>query len=342
MSDELRMLEQTLAELFAAEAEDGADAAALWTTLEDAGLTLAGVPEAAGGSGGGAEEAAAVIRAAARVAAPGPLAETGLLAGWLLAEAGHTVPDGMLGATAGDGISLRPDGDGWLLDGVVQRVPHGRDLTALAVLAGGQVALVPGTALTVAAEGANIAGEPRDDLRLAAVRLPAAAVRPAPAHVTADALALRGAVARAVALSGALERVLELTVTYAGEREQFGRPIGKFQAIQQDIAILAGEVAAARAAADAAVERPDDLLRVATAKLRAGDAATRAAEIAHQVHGAIGYTEEHRLHRFTLRLWAWRDEHGSEELWAARLGRCVAAAGADGLWHLLTDTTEEQ
>jgi acyl-CoA dehydrogenase len=283
-----------------------------------------------------------VIRAAARVAAPGPLAETGLLAGWLLAEAGHTVPDGMLGATAGDGISLRPDGDGWLLDGVVQRVPHGRDLTALAVLAGGQVALVPGTALTVAAEGANIAGEPRDDLRLAAVRLPAAAVRPAPAHVTADALALRGAVARAVALSGALERVLELTVTYAGEREQFGRPIGKFQAIQQDIAILAGEVAAARAAADAAVERPDDLLRVATAKLRAGDAATRAAEIAHQVHGAIGYTEEHRLHRFTLRLWAWRDEHGSEELWAARLGRCVAAAGADGLWHLLTDTTEEQ
>ena len=342
MSDELRMLEQTLGELFAAEAGDGVEAAALWSILEEAGLTLAGVPEAAGGSGGGAEEAAAVIRAAARAAAPGPLAETGLLAGWLLAEAGHAVPAGMLGAVAGNGISLRPDGDGWVLEGAAPRVPHGRELAALAVLAGGHVALVPGTAPVVVAEGANLAGEPRDDLRLAALRLPASAVREVPPGLTADDLALRGAVARAVALSGALERVLELTVTYAGEREQFGRPIGKFQAIQQDIAILAGEVAAARAAADAAVEQPGDLLRVATAKLRAGDATTRAAEIAHQVHGAIGYTEEHRLHRFTLRLWAWRDEHGSEELWAARLGRQAAAAGGDRLWHLLTDTTEGQ
>ncbi len=84
---------------------------------------------------------------------------------------------------------------------------------------------------------------------------------------------------------------------------------------------------------DAAVERPD-LLRVASAKIRAGEAATRAAEIAHQVHGAIGYTEEHQLHRFTLRLWAWRDEFGSETEWASWVGAAVARIGGEGLWRI--------
>ncbi len=337
---ELKLLEETLAELFARELKDGADPAAMWQRLEEAGLTLAGVPEEAGGGGGGLDEATLVVRVAARHAAPGPIAETGLLAGWLLAAAGLAVPEGPLTAAAGGSLALRRDGDGWLLDGAAPRVPWARAVERIAVLAGGQVALVPVQQATLSLS-ANLAGEPRDDVAFDGVRIDAAQVGAVGDRIDAEAFHRRGALARAAAIAGALERVLELTVQYSGERVQFGRPIGRFQAVQQEIALLAGEVMAARAAVDAAVERPD-LLRVASAKIRAGEAATRAAEIAHQVHGALGYTEEHRLHHFTLRLWAWRDEFGSEEQWARALGEQVAAGGGDGLWLLLTTTEEEQ
>ena len=140
-------------------------------------------------------------------------------------------------------------------------------------------------------------------------------------------------------MAGALERTLEYALTYANERVQFGRPIGKFQAIQHLLAVLAGHVAASSAAADAAVEAsetaPDEFM-VAVAKARIGEAAGKSAEIAHQVHGAMGYTREHNLHYVTRRLWAWRDEFGNETHWQVKLGRMVAAKGADALWPTLT------
>jgi alkylation response protein AidB-like acyl-CoA dehydrogenase len=77
-------------------------------------------------------------------------------------------------------------------------------------------------------------------------------------------------------------------------------------------------------------------LALAAAKIRAGEAAGAVAEIAHQVHGAIGFTEEHSLHYLTRRLWSWRDEFGHEGFWAAELGRRVAEAGPDQLWPLIT------
>ena len=120
---------------------------------------------------------------------------------------------------------------------------------------------------------------------------------------------------------------------------QFGRPIGRFQAIQQNLAVLAGQAAAATAAAEAAIEvavRDLGSPLVAAAKIRTGEAAGIGASIAHQVHGAIGFTQEHRLHYSTRRLWSWRDEFGNEAYWARRLGGVVAAAGADRLWHGIT------
>jgi len=103
---------------------------------------------------------------------------------------------------------------------------------------------------------------------------------------------------------------------------------------------LAGEVAAASAAADAAAEAcsGEDIAvgQVAIAKVRGGEAAGTGAAIAHQVHGAMGFTYEHSLHQATRRLWAWREEFGNEAVWARRLGRMVAAHGADGLWPFIT------
>jgi acyl-CoA dehydrogenase len=128
-------------------------------------------------------------------------------------------------------------------------------------------------------------------------------------------------------------------VQYAQDRVQFGRPIAKFQAIQHNLAVLASQAAAAGAAAEIAAEAVADGIRIpaiAAAKTRAGEAAGIGAGIAHQVHGAIGFTYEHRLHFFTKRLWAWRDEYGSESEWSGRLGQHMAAAGADRLWAEIT------
>lgn len=146
----------------------------------------------------------------------------------------------------------------------------------------------------------------------------------------------RGALMRAIQLVGAMERVRDLTVAYAAERRQFGQPLNRFQAVQQELADLAGQVALAAAAVDAAVADPLAPKQVAAAKVVAGAAAGRVAAIAHQVHGAIGFTREHRLHRWTTRLWAWRDEFGTEPAWAEALGDLVARAGADRLWEVVT------
>ncbi|GAA2579891.1 acyl-CoA dehydrogenase family protein [Actinomadura fulvescens] len=281
-----------------------------WPALEEAGLTGIGVPEDAGGSGGTLAEAAAVLRIAAYHAAPVPLAETAWLAGPLLASAGLPLPAGPLTAVVGE----------------PRRVPYARSARRLVVLDAGRVSVFD-LARAGITPGANLAGEPRDDVSLASVRPEATA----PTSLTAADVRLRGALARAVQLTGAARRALDLTVRYAGEREQFGRPIGRFQAVQQQLAELAGEVAVADVAVRAAVGTPDDPVAVAAAKANASRAAGTVAAIAHQIHGAIGVTEEHELRRATLRLWSWREEYGDEHHWAGVLGELDT-----GPWSLVT------
>ena len=139
-------------------------------------------------------------------------------------------------------------------------------------------------------------------------------------------------------MAGGLEAILALATRYATERRQFGKPIGQFQAIQQGLAVLAGHAAAAgMAAANAfrAADRRDPWFETAVAKARVGEAAGIGASIAHQVHGAIGFTYEHQLQFVTRRLWSWRAEFGGESEWATLLGRSVAERGAETLWPFL-------
>jgi acyl-CoA dehydrogenase len=188
-----------------------------------------------------------------------------------------------------------------------------------------------------------MAGEPRDTYEFAGLGLSGNEVAPAAPGIDQAALYRRGALARAMMMAGAMERALDTAVNYAQERKQFGRPISKFQAVQQNLAVMAGQVAAAGAAADAGCEALsiDDPAKqeflVAIAKTRVGDAATLASEIAHQVHGAIGFTKEYSLQLSTRRLWSWRDEFGGEAEWAAKVGAYVCAGGADALWPTLTE-----
>ena len=150
------------------------------------------------------------------------------------------------------------------------------------------------------------------------------------------------ALARAAMMRGALEHMLTLTVDYANTRVQFGKPLAKQQVIQHQLALMAEEVAAAGVAVDYATRSfalPDAEARwqsVAAAKIRAGEAAGIAAATAHQVHGAIGFTQEYQLQRYSRRVWTWRNEFGTEAEWSLLLGQRLSAAHAPPLWHTLT------
>jgi len=206
------------------------------------------------------------------------------------------------------------------------------------VLAGGSVALVETAACRVG-DGLSLASEPSNTVTFDRVTPLASA----PAGIDQTALMLMGCVVRAVETAGALEAVLDMSVRYANERVAFERPIATFQAVQHNLARLAGEVSAAMTAAHSAAdaiaraETFDDaiFLEATAAKIRSAEAAQEGAAIAHQVHGAIGFTSEHILHRYTLRMLAWRDDFGNESHWAAALGNKIAARGADEFWPLV-------
>lgn len=318
-------------------AEAGVFPQALWNAVTEAGFTAALLPEAAGGFGATTAEAMQLVRVAAEHAAPIPLAET-MLAGGLLARAGLAVPQGVLAVAPvrrSEALTLQREGSGWRLRGVATRVPWGRNAAAMAVWANGMAACVPAAGLVVEHD-ANLAGEPRDRVSFDVV-VPSAAA--APAEMSFEAWRAAGAAMRTVQMAGALARVLAVTVSYVQTRVQFGRPIGKFQAIQQNLAVMAGQAAAAVAAADMATRALDaglPTLTIGAAKARAGEAASVAAGLAHQAHGAIGFTQEYALHDLTRRLWSWRDEFGNEAEWNAMVGRAALTAGADGLWPALT------
>lgn len=325
-------------------AEAGTLDAALWQAVVDGGFPLLLATEAAGGFAQTWSTAFAVLRGLGYWQVPLPLAET-MLAAQLASAAGLPVPDGPLTVIEqGCGNTLQLQG-GQRLSGVAHHVPWARHAQAAVVsLADGRVALLdlngtPGVSLQPHTGTANL---PRDSLVLHDAPLQALAANPL---ALARPVWTLGAVARCAMMVGALESALEQAVRYAGERVQFGKPIGRNQALQQNLALMAGDVAAARvaalvAAADApSASRPDTRctpFSAAVAKVRCGEAATRGTGIAHQVHGAIGFTQEHALHFATRALWTWREDFGTDADWAAELGRAAIQARAAGFWPALT------
>jgi acyl-CoA dehydrogenase len=357
----------TPARVAAAAAGSGWDAG-LWQALAETGLTLAGSPEEAGGSGGDLGAAADIAAAAGAAAAPVPLAET-LASGMLLGRAGLAIPSGPLTVAVASGPGAAPGPGGAPGPGVrLRRVPYGRLATTVAAGPGGSggsgwdgdwLAVIAPTGRGGTGRGGtgrggtgrggtgrNLAGEPRDEVILAGD----AEVHDVPAGTAEYARGLLR-LFRSLLIAGAAQRALDLTVTYVQEREQFGRPLARFPTVQQELARMAGEVALIGAATQAAVaaEGPaadgpagagEGVSAVMAAKAQASSGAGVVAAIAHQLHGAIGTTQEHRLRLTTTRLWSWRDEDGSEAECCAELGRAAlaagAGAGAGGLWPWLS------
>jgi acyl-CoA dehydrogenase len=323
--------------------EQGGWPSDLWTALEQSGVPQACVASEQGGADLPFADAMTALRRSAYHGLPVPLAES-MLATRLLRAAGLPVPPGVLtvqACHAQDDLQIQGDGETWWLQGHAHRVPwltHAHHWVVTAQHEGRDcVAVLERSAWSEmsATTRHNLAGEPRTQMELQR----AAVLHMAPLSDAGERLLLEGALMRSVQMAGALQRALDNSIQYANERVQFGRPIGKFQAVQHMLAVLAGHVAASSAAVDAVVgasqEMPHALL-TAIAKARVGEAASKGTEIAHQVHGAMGFTREHHLHHVTRRLWAWRDEFGNESIWQTRLGRWVTQHGADQLWPLLT------
>ena len=316
-------------------AAEGGQDSALWSLLEDSGLTLVGVSEDRGGSGGTLHDYAAIVKAVGRHGAPVPLADSLTAANTIGGLTDLEVPAGPLAYAV------------HRVGAPALRIPWGGAAGHVVIItatidgsAPAGLAVVSAADLVVTGRGDNYPGEPWLEIDAAAVAGGVAVDQPL-RFVDARA---SGALARALQMAGACQRVVDLSVQYVMEREQFGKPIGKFQILQHYLAEMAGEAAAAEAAADNAVDviasgagRLEVTDAVAAAKAYAGRAVGTINRLALQIHGAIGYTDEHRLQYWTRRLWAWRDEYGTESEWAAHLGRSMAAAGGAALWPRLTN-----
>ena len=311
--------------------------------LEELGVAEAMVAEELGGSGLLPADLLPTLRVLGRFLAFVPTAER-VFARWLSSLVGAPTPfDVVAGHATAEFVRTT---DGTRLRGIAQRVPWDGGVSTVAVTiseaAGNNTMLLP---IDLSSEqklsvtiGHTLAGEARATVEFDA-REPESAGRIE--GLTGDGFLALGAAIRCQLIAGALARVLELTVRYVGERKQFGRSLGQFQAIQHQVASMAGEVAAAQAGADAAAAGfgvPPDIQAIAAGKIRCGEAAGKVAALAHQIHGAMGYAAEHPLHRLTKQLWTWREEWGSESYWARVLGRAVMAR-AD-VWSSLAPVAE--
>jgi len=323
-------------------AENGMLDQPLWSEIETAGLSTATFTEEQGGIALPLGAALSLARTSGEFTVPAPLVEA-LIAGRMLAASGLPAPAGIL--TVGpvlkdDRLTLARRGTQWVLSGTLRRIPWGRHAAAIVAVAseedGGPrtVVIAP---QKVAREDRNWANEPRDRFEFSELLLADGQVGSKGKGVDVRALHFEGALFRAAQIVGALDRTMSITLQHARDRVQFGRPVASFQAVQQQLAELACQVAAAAAALDGAITADGGMFAIAAAKARIGEGATEATAIAHRICAAMGFSHEHPLHRSTRRAWSWRDEFGTEVDWARWLGDIVAARGGAGVWPLLTD-----
>ncbi|MFL6623564.1 MAG: acyl-CoA dehydrogenase family protein [Sulfurifustaceae bacterium] len=302
--------------------ESGASAADLWRALHESGFMDALVPEPKGGSGLSLREAFPVLFAAGKYAVPVPFAPT-LMARALLAHAEQPMPEGPI--TIADAVQQK--------DGAIAcaRVPYGRVAQwALVQIGATSLTLLPIRDADVTPTGVHASLEA--DLRWTKA--------PAAAHFEAPIAArVVGACVYAAQLAGAMQRILDITVRYANERVQFGRPIAKFQAIQHHLSVIAEQTFAARMAAEMSCRNhthfPDTAL-AAVGKARASEAAVTVAALGHAVHGAIGFTDEYELQLHTRRLYEWRLAYGSDTYWNERIGAELLRGNATALDFIRT------
>jgi acyl-CoA dehydrogenase len=343
MANELEhVLGAGLVRLFARHGAHAAKAPAqwhgeLWDSLVEMGITAMLANEARGGASATWSEVFWVLQLAGQHFIPLPIAEN-MVAGKILESAGIAMPKGFCGVAAYHSGQWTFEGSVARFTGDLIGVPWGRyaDHIACSIADGNSFRVcMLSRADSRISEASNPAGEPRDRMTFVG------GVAVSGLSDAAEASHLRDfcALARIAQIAGCMAAALERCVSYSGQRHQFGRPLSQFQAVQQQLAVLTGETAAVICAARAAFRAADSRepgFQIAAAKLRANGAIGIATAIAHQIHGALGYTEECGLQLATGRLWSWRTEFGNDRYWSERLGAAVAHRGSDVFWADLT------
>ncbi|MEG0471127.1 MAG: acyl-CoA dehydrogenase family protein [Solibacillus sp.] len=319
--------------------EQGKWASDLWNLLEENGMTIVATSEENGGAGGDLEDLLNIVRLTGQYAAPIPFTET-TFANYLLEQTNLQVVDGLATYMLSANQAFRiVDGK---LTGEMVHVPwarHTKHFVTLATSAEGIHLVEIELSQAEITHGANLASEPRDT-----VKFQNALVSQLSAALSVDEISAMTTLETAFQLArmtGAIDKINDLTVQYTKEREQFGRPIHRFQLVQQHIVNLAGETAIALAAfnniTDALLNNSQNN-EVAYARIRFEEAIQAVTTISHQVHAAIGTTHEHALHQYTRRLWAWRDEGASISYWTDVVATQLLENSGDRLWNYLTDT----
>lgn len=319
-----------------------------WRAAVNAGWFDVLLPESDGGLGLGLSELGGVVRAVGEHLFPGPVADHAAALPLLVGSAPGQARERLLASISGrrttvlvDGAAAdgsagdRPRLAGARLSGRVDLVRFGALADDLVVVADGGGADPAVVLLSASTDGVSVSEQESIDpvTRYSTVALDAAPVdhpltAPAQAAATIRHLRADARLLAAAESTGCCRRLLDQSVAYALERQQFGRPIGTFQAIQHLLADLAASVLLLEAATAAALHRVDTEpgqrealsweLKALTSWL-----GRTVAEGALQVHGGIGFTIEHDVHRGVEHVLALQGLHGDERGLARDLGRAL-------------------
>jgi acyl-CoA dehydrogenase len=342
MSDVSDALDDLVRDLASdAYAHSDGEHADVWPEMIELGLSTVGIAEDDGGSGGTMVEAIDLAFALGRHALSTPYVEHSSA---VVAAGAHALRGSNLATVALAGPDIAVD-DERFVSGQLSQVPSASHADHLVLIfAGNTPRVVTLSSPGVAVEShANAAGEGRDTVRLDR----ADSVPGVPSgHSDLTATDRVGAL-RAAALTGAISGAYATTRRYVNQREQFGAPLVKIPAVAANLAVIKAELIQAEAALESlrrCVEAAQDgngsgagqrtTLAVASARVIAARAASVAARVGHQLHGAMGITMEYPLHRHTRRLWAWRDDELAQHEWSARLTELADSAGEASLWDL--------
>jgi acyl-CoA dehydrogenase len=347
MNEAQKILEDSISRLFGdlitrealTRIEESAWDDGLWQAADDLGLPQVLVSEARDGMGGNWMDAFIVARACGRHAVPAPVVEQ-MLAGWLCEQAALPRPAGIAGLLPATLAASALTGNRATFSAA--RIPWGRRADYFVGVAETGELIVLDKSHTTVQHAANLAREPRDHLTFSGTPI----LQRAKLAQPTDSVRWLGALLRSAQIAGAAAACLELSVKYTSEREQFGRMLSQFQAIQHHLAEIAGEMAAVDTIAMTACLALDARgiqgatrnarFEIAAAKCRASEAVEPVTRLSHQVHGAIGFTYEYDLQFITRRLWSWRAEFGAQGEWGAYLGQLALDQGGDQLWRYLT------
>ncbi len=343
MNELSRLIEESATKLFESfsetdateKMESGVFPEAVWADFIADGWLQTMLSEEDDGAGLGLAGGCLLMRLAGYHAVPLPVVES-LMGIYLLVEAGLPVKDELYIPVI---VKSEFPKEGELM---LHGVPWARHAVGLVVIFSDgeqtQIALINRNSYKLT-EGRNMAGEPRDEVVIDCSTLKNGSVVKG---ISVEQINSWLALGRAAQIAGAMRSVLERTVGYANERTQFGRQVGKFQAVQQQLAVQAELTSASGCAVDSAIAHlgtEQEWELIASAKVTTSESAGVAAKTAHAVHAAIGFTQEYPLQLSTRRLWSWRDEQGNEAEWSAKLGAYCMNLKSDNLWNWLAKQT---